>query len=345
MTEARGSNYVRCAGSLAEGRGEIAWRLGDRGGGVVLSEDEVTVIAEPSGPGGESSKGWAFESSWDADPLEGAAVFRHVAVEASEGATIVVSSTGPTGIEGHGLERTEGSCRRAVSRPRSRRLSSRPSTTCKDARLASDSSSGAARTHPRRESPHRCSEAPRPTGPGPASFAAELTASRDWVAICSGAHERARSDHHGDLGLRRRAHHSARPVVRRGSGRDRDPVRGARQGDGGDRARRRQASALRAREGPADRGGVPRQARRRARARARASARAAPLPGDLLRRPASEPADDRPDARGQGPRAPDGAAHQQRPGVGAAVAFDAPGRRDLRARGRLRLRRLPEARP
>ena len=94
-------------------------------------------------------------------------------------------------------------------------------------------------------------------------------------------------------------------------------------------------------KGQPDRGGVPRQARRRARARARASARAAPLPGDLLRRPASEPADDRPDARGQGPGAPDGAAHQQRPG-GAAVAFDAPGRRDLRACGRLRLRRLPE---
>ena len=108
MSDAKAPNFVRGGGSLADGRGEIAWRLGDRGGGVVLSEDEVTVIAEPSGPGGESSKGWAFESSWDADPLEGAAVFRHVAVEASEGATIVVSSTGPTGIEGHGLERTEG---------------------------------------------------------------------------------------------------------------------------------------------------------------------------------------------------------------------------------------------
>ena len=108
MTEARGSNYVRGAGSLAERRGEIAWRLGDRGGAVVLSEGEVTIAPEPSGPGGESSTGWAFESSWDANPLEGAAVFRHLAVEAPDGAAIVVSSTGPPGIEGHGLEQTEG---------------------------------------------------------------------------------------------------------------------------------------------------------------------------------------------------------------------------------------------
>lgn len=108
MTEGRGSNYVRGAGSLAEGRGEIAWALGDRGGGVVLSEGEVTVTAQPFGPGGEPSNAWAFETSWDADPLEGATVFRHVAVQAPDGATIVVSSMGPPGIDGHGLERTEG---------------------------------------------------------------------------------------------------------------------------------------------------------------------------------------------------------------------------------------------
>lgn len=108
MTEARGSNYVRGAGSLAEGRGEIAWRLGDRGGVVVLSEGGVTAAAEPSASSGESSQEWAFESSWDTDPLERAAIFRHLAVEAPDGATIVVRSTGLPGIEGHGLERTEG---------------------------------------------------------------------------------------------------------------------------------------------------------------------------------------------------------------------------------------------
>jgi hypothetical protein len=108
MTEGRGSNYVRGAGSLVEGRGEIAWRLGDRGGAVVLSKGEVRVAAEPSASSGESSQGWAFGTSWDANPLEGAAVFRHVAVEAPDGATILVSSTGPPGIQGHGLERTEG---------------------------------------------------------------------------------------------------------------------------------------------------------------------------------------------------------------------------------------------
>jgi hypothetical protein len=108
MNEAKGGNYVRGSGSLAEGHGEIAWRLGDREGAVVLSKGEVTVAAEQSGEGGAPSTGWTFESSWDGDPLEGAAVFRHVALEAPDGATIVVSSTGPPGIEGHGLELTEG---------------------------------------------------------------------------------------------------------------------------------------------------------------------------------------------------------------------------------------------
>ena len=44
-------------------------------------------------------------------------------------------------------------------------------------------------------------------------------------------------------------------------------------------------------------------------------------------------------------RLPDGDADQQRARVGAAVALDAAGRRDLRDRRRLGLRRLPQARP
>ena len=55
-------------------------------------------------------------------------------------------------------------------------------------------------------------------------------------------------------------------------------------------------------------------------------------------------ADDRADARAQGRGLHDGDADQQREGVGAAVAPDASGRRDLRHRRRLRLRRLPQAR-
>ena len=42
-------------------------------------------------------------------------------------------------------------------------------------------------------------------------------------------------------------------------------------------------------------------------------------------------------------RLPDGDADQQRARVGAALALDAAGRRDLRDRRRLRLRRLPQA--
>jgi hypothetical protein len=105
MSDAKSRNRVRGGGSLADGRGEIAWRLGDRAGAVALSEGEVAVTPEPSG---ESAAGWGYETSWETDPLEGAAVFRHLAVEAPDGATIIVSSRGPAGIEGHGLERTEG---------------------------------------------------------------------------------------------------------------------------------------------------------------------------------------------------------------------------------------------
>ena len=62
----------------------------------------------------------------------------------------------------------------------------------------------------------------------------------------SGAHERARPDHHGDLRLRRRAHHPARAVVRGRSGPNRHPDGGARQGDGADRAGGRSSSPVRA---------------------------------------------------------------------------------------------------
>ncbi len=111
----------------------------------------------------------------------------------------------------------------------------------------------------------------------------------------------------------------------------------------GRRAQRR-APAVRARAGADHRGRLPRAAARRARARARPPARAAPLQRDLLRGARPQRADDRADARPEAARLPDGAADQQRPRVGAAVALDAAGRRDLRAGRRLGLRRHAQAR-
>ena len=111
-----------------------------------------------------------------------------------------------------------------------------------------------------------------------------------------------------------------------------------------DRGQRRQP-ALRDGAGRDHRGRLPRAAHRRARAAARppaarctaskrsTSRRCDPNPPmiELMRELKDE-------------RLPDGDADQQRARVGAALALDAAGRRDLRDRRRLRLRRLPQAR-
>ncbi len=107
MNTGDGRAFVTGFGSLVEGRGGIAWSLAG-GGGIVLSEAEVTVApGDASPPGAEQSNLWSYRSEWDADPLEGAGVFRHLAIETQEGASILLSATGDPGIEGHGLERTE----------------------------------------------------------------------------------------------------------------------------------------------------------------------------------------------------------------------------------------------
>ena len=182
--------------------------------------------------------------------------------------------------------------------------------------------------------------------PGRACSAATTDGSRGPRQLPALARdERARPDHHRDLRLRRRAHHAARPVVRGRPGRDRDPDRGARQGDDADRPRRTAST----RSSSSRRGGSPRSTSSRSSATrlepaARPPARAAPLQRDLLRGAPPEPADDRADARGSrssGHRMAH--ADQQRARVGAALALDAAGRRDLRDRRRLRLRRLPQA--
>ncbi len=137
--------------------------------------------------------------------------------------------------------------------------------------------------------------------PGRGSSAARPTGSWASAATCSGADERARPDHHGDLGLRRRADHAPGPVVRRRPGRDRHPVRGARQGDGADRRSGTARHPLFELEtGRLTEADFLEQARRRPRAGPRPPAGAAPLQRDLLRRAPPQRADDRADARGEG---------------------------------------------
>jgi hypothetical protein len=59
------------------------------------------------------SVGWARTvptsahlSRWGADPLDGAATFRHLAIELETGSLLVITARGEPGIEGHGEERT-----------------------------------------------------------------------------------------------------------------------------------------------------------------------------------------------------------------------------------------------
>src|SRR3954453_1269775 len=231
-------------------------------------------------------------------------------------------------------------CSAVTADCRTREPWSRLSTTATTIRRGSDSSSGP-RTQINRAArpplayPVRYSAASAPGRSGRGSSAATPTEPRAWAPICSGGREFPRLDHHSDLGLRRRSHHSARAVIRRRPGRNRHPLRGTGQGNGPNRGGRRSTPAVRARDREADRGPVPPEARRLARAGARTPAGAPPVQRDLLRGAPPERADDRSDARGEVQRPPHGSAHEQRPRVGAALALEAPGGRDLRGGGGL----------
>jgi hypothetical protein len=100
--------FVRGFGDLASGKGAIAWGLA--GGGAVTLEGGKATASAVESVSAEPGGGWSFQTSVDGDSLEGAATFRHVAVETAEG-TIVCTAIGPPGIAGHGDERTAGSLR------------------------------------------------------------------------------------------------------------------------------------------------------------------------------------------------------------------------------------------
>ncbi len=100
--------FVRGFGDLAEGRGGIAWSFAG-GGGLTIEGGQATAVA-PDEVGDESDERWSFDTPLDSDPLEGAAIFRHIAVETADG-MIVCTATGEKGTRGHGDERTTATLR------------------------------------------------------------------------------------------------------------------------------------------------------------------------------------------------------------------------------------------
>jgi len=100
-----GSAFVRGFGDLAGSRGGIAWSLA--GGGAVSLEGEHVAATDVDAVSGESG-GWTFDTRLDGDPLQGAATFRHIAVDAPDRTTIACTAIGRQGIPGHGEERITG---------------------------------------------------------------------------------------------------------------------------------------------------------------------------------------------------------------------------------------------
>ena len=101
-----GGGFVRGYGDLSGGRGGISWSLA-RGGGVALEGGH----AKAAGVDPVNGDAWTFETSLDSDPTQGASVFRHIAVEAAEGATIICTAIGAEGISGHAEEKSTGTLR------------------------------------------------------------------------------------------------------------------------------------------------------------------------------------------------------------------------------------------
>jgi hypothetical protein len=101
-----GGSFVRGFGNPADGKGAIAWSLA--GGGAVSVEGGTASAAGPDAAGDEPGGGWSFETRLEDDLMEGAAIFRHIAVDAGERGTIVCTAVGAEGISGHAEERTQG---------------------------------------------------------------------------------------------------------------------------------------------------------------------------------------------------------------------------------------------
>jgi hypothetical protein len=100
------SDVVRGFGDPADARGAIAWSVA--GGGAVSVEGGAATALGADAVGDEPGSGWSFETRLEDDLVKGAAIFRHIAVDAGEGGTIICTAVGAEGIAGHAEERTEG---------------------------------------------------------------------------------------------------------------------------------------------------------------------------------------------------------------------------------------------
>ena len=100
------SGFVRGFGDASRGEGGLAWSLGG-GGAMVLEGATATAVesnAIPDAPDGA----WSFEAQLEDELMEGAAIFRCIALDADEVGTLVCTSVGAEGIPGHAEERTQG---------------------------------------------------------------------------------------------------------------------------------------------------------------------------------------------------------------------------------------------
>jgi hypothetical protein len=75
------------------------------GDGTPLTVTPCRAEARPEG-GARTVQGRGHISRWSGDPLEGAGTFRHLTVEAADGALLVATARGAPGAEGHGDEST-----------------------------------------------------------------------------------------------------------------------------------------------------------------------------------------------------------------------------------------------
>ena len=220
-----------------------------------------------------------------------------------DGRLLALVASRPAGAEGHDARRRAGSwCSPTARSSSSPRRCSRPSTTPRARRAGSGSSSTPSSTA------SRCASPPTARRPPELDDGAEATAMSFrlegaggaglFERVSAGATPDARADQRPSsptsaaCSRRRCCARSPPSRTRRGIA-----LGVARPGDAARRRARRRPPALRAREGKAHRGRVPRAARGRPRGRAGPPARAAPLSRDLLRGARPQRADGRADAR------------------------------------------------
>jgi hypothetical protein len=79
--------------------------LEPEGAGVLLTVTPCAAEVRPQG-GAETVECNGHITRWIRDPLEGAATFRHLTVEAADGALLIATARAEPGAEGHGDEHT-----------------------------------------------------------------------------------------------------------------------------------------------------------------------------------------------------------------------------------------------